>query len=147
MKLTPYINFGGNAREALEFYKNALNGEILYIGTYGGSPLPHDEDYKDKVMHATLAFGNNQIMISDVFKGMQVSTGGNIQLSIGMDDAEKLTETFNKMADGGKVTMPLQETFWSPKFGMLNDKFGVTWMFSCEAKQETQKNETLDITV
>ena len=147
MKLTPYLNIAGNAREALEFYKNALNGEILYLGTYGESPMPCDDDYKDKVMHATLAFDNNRIMISDVFKGMQVSTGGNIQLSIEMDDAEELTETFNKMADGGKITMPLQETFWSPKFGMLNDKFGVTWMFSCTARQENKKTETLDITV
>ena len=135
MKLTPYIHFGGNARAALDFYKNVFSGKIQQLGTYGESPMPADEDYKDKVMHARLIFDGNMIMVSDVFKGQPVSTNGNIQLSIEMDDVNKMEEVFNKMAEGGTVTMPLADQFWGAKFGMLKDKFGVGWMFNCEKKK------------
>lgn len=148
MKLTPYIHFGGNAREVLDFYKQALNANIPMLGTYGESPMPCDDDYKDKIMHARLVFGGNMIMVSDVFKGLPVSTGGNIQLSVEMEDVNKLDEVFMKMAEGGKVTMELQDAFWGARFGMLQDKFGINWMFNCELKKsadDTGKN--LDITV
>lgn len=147
MKLTPYIHFGGNAREALDFYKKALNGEIQQLGTYGESPMPGDDDYKDKVIHARFVFDGNMIMVSDVFKGQQVSTNGNVQLSIDVEDVNKLNDVFSKMAEGGKITMELQDTFWGARFGMLIDKFGVSWMFNCELKKvEGEQTETLDIT-
>ena len=148
MLLTPYIHFGGNAREALHFYENAFNGKIQQIGTYGESPMPGDEDYKDKIMHARLVFDGNMIMVSDVFKGQQAAVGGNIQLSIEFDDVNKLNEVFSKMAEGGKITMELQDAFWGARFGMLQDKFGVNWMFNCELKNSHSKSEdkTLDIT-
>ena len=134
MKLIPYIHFGGNAREVLSFYKNALGGDIVQLGTYGESPMPSDEDYKDKVMHARFVFDGNMIMVSDVFKGQPVSTDGNIQLSVDVDNESKLDEVFNKMTEGGSVTMPLADQFWGAKFGMLRDKFGVNWMFNFEKK-------------
>jgi PhnB protein len=134
MKLIPYLHFAGNAREVLNFYKNALGGDIVQLGTYGESPMPTDEDYKDKVMHARFVFDGNMIMVSDVFKGQPVSTNGNIQLSVDVDNESKLDEVFNKMAEGGRVTMPLADQFWGAKFGMLQDKFGVSWMFNCEKK-------------
>lgn len=135
MKLIPYLHFAGNAREVLNFYKNALGGDIVQLGTYGESPMPGDEDYKDKVMHARFVFDGNMIMISDVFKGQPVSTNGNIQLSVDVDTESKLDEVFNKMAEGGTVTMPLADQFWGARFGMLQDKFGVSWMFNCEKKK------------
>src|SRR3569623_57634 len=132
MTLTPYIHFAGNAEEALNIYKDALGGEIIALNRYGQSPMPSDEDYKDKIIHSRLQFGNNLIMISDTFKGNLVSTNGNIQLSIEMDDEAKTHDVFNKMSEGGKVTMPLAKQFWGATFGMLQDKFGVSWMFNCE---------------
>ena len=135
MKLTPYIHFAGNAEEALNFYKNAMNGEIVQLGRYGESPMPTDEDYKNKVLHARLLIGDNLLMVSDVFKGQEISTKGNIQLSIEMDDVSQMEEVFIKMSEGGKVTMALQDTFWGARFGMLIDKFGVSWMFNCELKK------------
>ena len=135
MKLVPYLHFAGNAREALNFYKDALGGDIVQLGTYGESPMPGDEDYKDKVMHARFVFDGNMIMLSDVFKGQSVSTNGNIQLSVDVDSEDKLDEVFNKMAEGGTVTMPLADQFWGAKFGMLQDKFGVSWMFNCDKKK------------
>jgi PhnB protein len=135
MKLTPYLNFAGNTQEALDFYANALDGQVVYMQRYGDSPMPSDEDYKNKVMHARLQFGDNLIMVSDAMKGYEVSTEGNIQLSIEMDDVAQQERVFNKMAEGGKVTMPLSDQFWGARFGMLQDKFGVSWMFNCNLKK------------
>ena len=135
MKLVPYLHFGGNAREAINFYKDALQGEITMLSTYGESPMPCDDDYKDKLVHARLIFDDNMIMISDSFKGQPVSTHGNIQLSVDVEDEKKLEQVFSKMAEGGTITMPLADQFWGAKFGMLADKFGVSWMFNCEKKK------------
>jgi len=101
MKLTPYLNFAGNAQEALDFYATALEGQVVYMRRYGDSPMPSDEDCKNKVMHARLQFGDNLIMVSDAMKGYEVSTKGNIQLSIEMDDVVQQERFFNKMAEGG----------------------------------------------
>ena len=143
MRLNPYLNFAGNAEEALNFYKNALSGNVIAIMRYGESPMPCDEDYKQKIMHARLEFKGNLIMLSDVFKGQPVCTEGNISLSIEMD-VEKGDELFNKLAEGGTVTMPMADQFWGARFGMLKDKFGTHWMINCTLKKE---DKTLDITV
>lgn len=135
MKLVPYINFAGNAEEAMNFYADALGGNITSIQRYGDSPVPSDENYKQKVMHGRLTFGDNLIMISDVFKGQEVSTDGNIQLSVDVAETEQMDTVFNKLAEGGKITMPLKDTFWGARFGMLKDKFGVNWMFNQELKK------------
>ena len=136
MKLVPYLNFAGNAEEALDFYKEVLGGEILMITRYGDSPMLSDEDWKQKLMHSRLQFGDgNMIMISDTMKGNLVSTHGNIQLSLGLKEEEKTKTIFDKLAKGGKVTMPLAKQFWGDTFGMLQDKFGVSWMLNCEAKK------------
>ena len=130
MKLTPYLHFAGNAEEVLNFYKEVLNGEIAMLSRYADSPMPVDEDYKQKIIHARLVFGDNTIMISDSFKGHAVHTNGNIQLNVEVEDKGQLEKIFSKMAAGGKITMPLQDQFWGATFGMLEDKFGVSWMFN-----------------
>lgn len=135
MKLIPYIHYPGNAEEALNFYVAALNGSIQQLGRYGDSPMDTDEDWKQKVMHARLVFDGNMIMMSDSFKGQPVSTDGNVQLSVDVEDTEKLEIVFNKMAEGGTITMPLADTFWGARFGMLKDRFGISWMFNCELKK------------
>jgi len=136
MKLHPYLNFAGNAEEVLNFYKDALGGEVVMISRYGESPMPSDEDWKQKIMHARLQFGDdNLIMISDTMKGNSISTHGNIQLSIGLNDEEKTKRIFDQLAEGGKVTMPLAKQFWGDLFGMLQDKFGISWMLNCTPKK------------
>jgi PhnB protein len=132
MKLNPYLNFAGNAEEVIEFYKNALDGEVTMLSRFGESPMPSDDNWKQKIMHARIVFGgDNIIMISDKLKGSPFSTNGNIQLSIGLDDEAKTNEIFNKLSEGGTVTMPLAKQFWGDIFGMLQDKFGVDWMLNC----------------
>ena len=132
MKLTPYLHFQGNAEEVLNFYKSVLGGEIVALNRYGDSPMPTDEDYKQKIIHARLLFDGNLLMISDTFKGNAVHTNGNIQLSVEVKDSKQLETVFSKMAAGGKIIMPLQDQFWGARFGMLEDKFGVSWMFNYE---------------
>jgi PhnB protein len=136
MKLNPYLNFAGNAEEVVNFYKDALDGEIVMLNRFGDSPMPSDEDWKQKIMHARIVFGgDNIIMISDTMKGDPLSTNGNIQLSIGLDDEAKTHELFNKLSAGGTVILPPSKQFWGDVFGMLKDKFGVTWMLNCTEKK------------
>jgi len=135
MELTPYLNFEGNAEEVLNFYKDALKGEIVMLSRYKDAPMPFDEDWKEKIMHARLKFGKSMIMISDGPKDFKTSFNGNIQLSVEIEDESKMEEVFDKLASGGKVKMPLQKQFWGAKFGMLVDKFGTAWMLSHQEKQ------------
>jgi len=137
MKLNPYLIFDGNAEEVLNFYKEVLDGEVIMLSRYGDSPMPADEDYKNKIMHSRLLFGDNLVMISDGMKGQPVAKGQNVQLSIEVESIEKINEVFEKMSAGGKVTMPLQDTFWGARFGMVEDKFGIYWMFNHELKPST----------
>lgn len=135
MKLIPYIHFSGNAQEALDFYSKALSGKVVFIQRYGDSPMPTDEDYKDKVMHGRMEFEGNMVMISDAFKGQEVKTEGNVQLSVEVESIDRINEVFGKMAEDGTVIMELQDTFWGARFGMLKDKFGVSWMFNHTLKK------------
>ncbi len=136
MKLNPYLNFAGNAEDVINFYKDALGGEVVMLSRYGESPVPCDDDWKQKIMHARIEFGDdNVIMISDAMKGSPFSTHGNIQLTIGLDDEAKTHEIFNNLSNGGTVTMPLAKQYWGSLFGMFTDKFGVEWMLNCTEKK------------
>jgi len=94
-----------------------------------------DEDWKEKIMHARLNFGKSMIMVSDGPKNYRSNPNGNIQLSIEVEDENKIDEVFNKLAEGGKITMPLAKQFWGAKFGMLTDKYGIGWMLNHEEKK------------
>src|SRR6478752_5934460 len=106
MELTPYLHFEGTSEEVLNFYKEALDGEIVRLNRYKDGPMPVDEDWKDKIMHARLQFGKSALMISDGPKGFKTTVNGNIQLSIEFDDEENMEQVFNKLAEGGRVTLP-----------------------------------------
>jgi len=134
MKLNPYLHFSGNAEEVLNFYRDIFDGEIIRLSRYGDGPMPVDDDWKSKIMHVSLKFGDSLIMISDGPKGYKSSTDGNIQLSVDFDDADKMEKTFNKLAAGGTIVLPLAKQFWGARFGMLKDKYGIGWMFNHEEK-------------
>jgi len=127
----PYITFQGSCEEALNFYKDCLGGEILYMGRYGGSPMAGQAP-DDKIMHATLKIGDTHIMAADNMSPDPFAVGGNIALSVGTDHAADAERMFNALAEGGRVTMPIAETFWAVRFGMLTDKFGIDWMVNCQ---------------
>lgn len=132
MVVTPYLHFEGKAEEALNFYKDAFDGEIVMLSRYKDGPMQVDEDWKDKIMHARLNFGKSMIMVSDGPKDFKTTVNGHIQLSIEFDDEQKMEEVFNKLAADGKVTLPLAKQFWGAKFGMLVDKYGTGWMVNKE---------------
>lgn len=139
--VTPYISFNGNCEEAMNFYVECMNGEILFTQRFGDSPMA-GEGMNDKILHTSIKIGGSTIMASDCPPGQPVSSGNNISLAIGTNDVEQAEKFFNKIADGGKVTMPMQETFWAERFGMLTDKFGINWMFNCDKPESDHAKAT-----
>ena len=131
MQLTPYIMFNGNCEEAMNFYAGALGGEIKEFSRYEGSPAEGMSDDKSKVMHARMVAGDSSIMGADA---QQPAQGNNVHLSLNFDSVEKGEKIFAALSEGATVTMPLQDTFWGARFGMLTDKFGINWMVNCDKK-------------
>ncbi|MFP4369093.1 MAG: VOC family protein [Candidatus Kapaibacterium sp.] len=126
-----YLTFDGNCREAMDFYKSVFGGD-LNRQTFRDGPMEIPESHKDKIMHASLAFGDVRIMASDSMPGSKVIKGNNIQLSLNLDDESLQSNLFNSLSQGGKVEYELQDTFWGARFGMLTDKFGIRWMMHIE---------------
>lgn len=135
MKLIPYLHFNGQCEEALNFYKKCFNATILQFSRMSDSHIPVPETHKNQVMHARLQFGDNLLYLSDTLPGNNTNTGNNIRLSLELKDKKKINDLFAKLADGGKIIIPLQDTFWHARFGQLVDKFGIQWMLNCELKR------------
>ena len=131
--ISPYIIFQGNCAEAVNFYHQCLGGE-LSVKRFGDTEMPVDEDYKDKIMHAELSIGDLKIMFSDGAPHKKVTVGDNIQINLNFESEDHMEKVFNNLAKGGKVTMPIDVTFWNAKFGMLEDKFGIKWMVNYSLK-------------
>jgi PhnB protein len=140
MQLITYVTFAGNCEEALNFYKEALGGEILQVSHMGDGQMEVAESLKDKVMHARLKIGENVLYMSDTFDPAAVKQGNNVSLSLEIEDTAKLETLFNKLSAGGSVKMPLEDTFWGARFGMFTDKFGIHWMMNCQLKKEPSLN-------
>ena len=131
MKLIPYLNFPGNTEEALNYYQKVFNGTVSDLNRFG-EMFPPEANYKDKIMHARLEFGDNMLMFSDGMPGQPVNHGNGIYLSIGLTDEAQARSIFEQLAEGGKVTMPLEKQFWGALFGQVTDSYGVSWMINCE---------------
>ena len=128
--IVPYLNFNGNAAEALALYSKVFDGKVLFQQTFGESPVESPAGFKDKIMHATFQAGDLTFMVSDCGPGQTVQGGTNMSLSLNFKTVEGIDKTFAALSDGATVTMPLQDTFWGAKFGMLVDRFGINWMFN-----------------
>ena len=126
-RLNPYVNFDGNAREAMEFYKDVFGGELVIntFGEYGEA----DPGLANKTMHAQLETERGfTLMASDGPPGTELKVGDNISISLSGDDADELRGYWEKLSDGGTVTMPLEKQMWGDEFGMCVDRFGLQWM-------------------
>ena len=130
--INPYITFDGNCEEAINFYAESLGGTIQGFHRVSDSPMASPDMDPNKIFHTTLIVGNSTIMGSDSFGPHGPTVGNNISIAIGSDDLEAADEMFNKMAVGGTIIMPMAETYWAARFGMLTDKYGINWMFNCE---------------
>ena len=135
IRLEPYLFFKGNAKEAMEFYKDVFGGELT-MSTLGESPkdvleqMKVDESRYGEIMHARLKGGAVTLLGSD--SQMASDHSAKVELSINGSSADEadMKKIFDKLADGGKVRMPLSKQFWGDTFGMLTDKFGVDWMMN-----------------
>ena len=134
--INTYLNFDGNCREAMMFYAKCLGGDlqIAPFSEMPGEQLPggHLKDAKDRIMHARLGSGTTTLMVSDTMPGMPFQPGNNFSVSIQCESIEEIERLFKALSDKGSVTMPLQDTFWGARFGMLKDRFGIHWMFNFE---------------
>ncbi|HEX6313011.1 MAG TPA: VOC family protein [Acidimicrobiia bacterium] len=134
MAFYPYLNFGGNCRDALTRYQEIFGGELVLLPF---SEMPSGEeavpaDQADLIMHGALTLDDDLLMASDDPSGDFASVRG-IYINYSVADVAEAERVFGALAQGGEVTMPLAETFWSPKFGMCVDRFGIPWMVNAEA--------------
>ncbi len=126
--LSPYLNFDGNTRQAMEFYQQVFGGRLSLqrFGEVPGMQVP--PGYEDKIVHARLDADGITIMASEGRPGGTVNFGDNVSLSLNGADTAKLTGIYERLAEGGTVVMPLARQFWGDTFGMVTDRFGVHWM-------------------
>ena len=129
MQVEPYLFFEGRCEEALDFYRRALGAEVTTLMRFKESPDPNmcPPGAEDKVMHATVRIGDTTIMASDGMSSGKLAFQG-FSLSLSLTDKAEAERLFTALSDGGQVQMPLAETFYSPLFGVVADRFGVSWM-------------------
>lgn len=136
--IQPYLFFGGRCEEAFAFYAEAADAEICMLMRHRDNPEPAPPGmipagYEDKVLHGELRIGGSTLMASDGCGETEPFQSFSLALSVATEaEADRV---FNALADGGEVTMPLARTFWSPRFGMLKDKFGLCWMVTVSAEE------------
>jgi PhnB protein len=129
--VNPYINFNGNTEEAFKFYQSVFGGElnIVRFKDMGDSMGATGDDLK-KVAHAALPIGGGTMLMGDdgpAVMGQPLTEGDNFSINLEADSAEEAEKVFNDLSVDGKITMPLEETEWAERFGMLTDKYGITW--------------------
>jgi PhnB protein len=132
--IQPYIFFNGSCEQAIEFYRKALGAEVEMMMRYKESPEPPPPGrvppgWENKIMHCSFKVGGNTIMASDGCSAEKPNFEG-FSLSLSVVDEAEADRAFGALSQGGKVEMPLSKTFWSPRFGMLTDRFGIGWMVS-----------------
>jgi PhnB protein len=138
--VNPYLNFNGNTEDAFNFYKSVFGGEFVTIVRFKDSPeagrvTPADAN---KIMHISLPIGKGNILMgTDALEsmGQKLSPGNNFFLSLNTESEAETKKLFDGLSAGGKVTMPLDKTFWSAYFGMCIDKFGIQWMVNYDMNQ------------
>ena len=133
MQVNPYLTFSGNCEAAFKFYEQCLGGKIEAMMTHEGTPMENQVPpaWRKKIMHARLSVGDTVLMGSDGPPDSKNEIKG-FSMSVTLKDTAQAERTFNALAEKGTVQMPIQETFWSSRFGMLVDQFGVPWMINCE---------------
>lgn len=136
MKITTYISFNGRTEEAFNFYASVLGGKIGEIHRFRGSPMEADMPpaMLDKVMHASATIGDTVLFGTDgAMDPSKPPVPEGFTLALGPPSIAESERVFNALSVGGKVTMPLQQTFWATRFGSFVDKFGISWMVNCDA--------------
>ncbi len=134
--LHPYLTFSGNCEEAMHFYKEALGAEIVEFRRFDEMDPSLPAEQQKLVMHANLVIEGINFMLSDAMPDQldKLSTGSNFTLTIDLDSEDEQSKLFEALSQGGQITMPLMDTAWNARFGMLIDKYGFSWSFNCDKK-------------
>jgi len=135
MQVNAYLYFNGRCEEAFKFYEQLFGGKIEAMFPHKGTPVEQQTppEWLDKIMHARLTIGSDVLMGSDAPPGHYHDGSKGYSVSIGLNDPQEAERIFHALAENGKVNMPIQQTFWAARFGMLVDRFGIPWMINCEA--------------
>lgn len=133
MQLNPYLTFDGRCEDAFRFYERVLGGKIAFMMRWGEGPMAEQSDpaTRNQIMHARLVIGDQILMGSDGGGQCQQPMAG-FSVTINVDDPADADRIYNALSEGGETRMPIQETFWARRFGMLTDRFGTPWMINCE---------------
>jgi len=133
MQLNPYLLFNGQCEAAFRFYERCLGGKIVAMMPHAGTPAEGQvpPECRDKIIHARLVVGDQVLMGSDAPPDHFEKPQG-FSVTLGIDNPVEAERLFNALAENGTVRMPIQQTFWAERFGMLVDRFGIPWMINCE---------------
>jgi PhnB protein len=133
IKINPYLNFNGQCEIAFRFYEKLLGGRIVTMQTHGDSPMASQTppDWQKAILHARLVVGDQVLMGSDAPPQYFHKPQG-FSVSLNIDTSAEADRIFNALAENGTIQMPIQETFWAKRFGMLTDRFGVPWIVNCD---------------
>lgn len=132
VKISPYLQFNGAAEQAIRLYERALGAKTRAIMRFTDGPgMEVPPEHKDRVMHSELEIGDYTLMVSDSMPNEPLQMGTNVEVCLNFDDIADMTAKFDALAVGGTIRLPLQDTFWGARFGLVTDAFGGRWMFNC----------------
>ena len=139
--INPYLTFKDQCEEAFNFYRSVFGGEFLFLGRFSEMPseFPIEDSEKDKIMHVSLPIGKHTVLMgSDSMREIKDSLqmGNNFSVSIHAETEEEARTLFDALSESGKITFPLQPTFWGSLYGNLVDKFGIQWMINYAMDQK-----------
>jgi PhnB protein len=130
-QVTPFIMLDGNAKEAIQFYERTLDAKIVFTQTFGEAPenpeQPLSKEAKERLAHSVLKIGEADLFVADAFPDTPNQDGNRVQICITTASIEKSNQFFESLKQEGQVNMPLQKTHFSPAYGVVTDKFGVTF--------------------
>lgn len=139
LRLIPYLVLNGNAKEAIQFYEKVFDAKVLFSQTFGEMPenpeFPLPAEAKERIAHALLRVGESDLMFSDTFPGQPHQSGDQVTICISTNSTERSKQIYEALQQGGQVKMPLQKTHFSPAYGIVTDKFGVTFQIHTEDQQ------------
>jgi len=130
-EMITYLNFDGNAAEAMAFYARCLKGDLQMM-RFSESTIEFPSGAENRVMHAKISTGSAVLMASDTMPGIVQQKGTNFHICLNSESLGETERLFRELGENGKITMPLQQTFWGARFGMVVDQFGISWMFNFE---------------
>ncbi len=135
LKLNPYIHFNGQAEEAIRLYERTLGAKVVNMMRFAEMPDASFSPEQNKlVLHSELRIGEGTLMVSDSMPGQPETQGVKVQILLDFSDVNELRQKFDALAVGGSVVMAPHDTFWGATFGVMNDAFGIRWLFNCEKK-------------